>query len=537
MQGKDMYLSFNLEPIYEGANFNINNQDKVGITGVNGAGKTTLFNVILGNIKLDAGKLIISNNKRLGYLPQEVTFYKDETVYEYLLSGRPIKKLETDIADLYTKINTLQDNKEINKYLKIIGKKQEELEHLDYYNYENVLLNLIDNMHIDISMLDQKVSDLSGGQKSKIAFAKLIYSNADILMLDEPTNHLDIDTRDFIINYLKNYQGMILVISHDINFLDAITTKTMYLDKVTHLITVYDGNYSEFKKKYDKQKELMIRKQSQEEKEYNRLREIVLHYSNSSGKRKKMAQDREKKLSKLADNMIKVSDNYKQVKVRFKMLQENSSIPLTVNNLTFHYPNKDDLYDNLSFLINKKERFLIIGENGTGKSTLLKLITKVLKPIKGDIHYGNKEIISYYAQEQENLDPNKSIIDNVKLPNLSLNEIRGYLSRFLFNGDDILKLVKVLSPGEKARVSLCKVIMAQANLILLDEPTNHLDPETQEIIGANFHEYPGTIIMVSHNPSFVKKVGVDRMLILPSGKITNYDEELLYKYHTLNDLH
>src|SRR5574344_760147 len=398
MQGKDMCFSFNLETIYDHANFNINALDKVGITGVNGAGKTTLFNIILGNLKLDSGKLIITNNKRIGYLPQEIVINDDLSVYDYLLEGRPIKELESDIAHLYERISELTDNKEIDKLLKIIGKKQLFLESYDYYNYENILLNIIDKMHIDLDLLNLKVNDLSGGQKSKIAFARLLYANPDILLLDEPTNHLDIDTRSYIINYLKNYKGMVLVISHDTSFLNEVTNKTMYLDKVSHDITVYDGNYQEFMKKYKTLKELKERQIKAQEEERDRLRAIVLHYSNSSGNRKKMAQDREKKLIKLEQTMGHSEEQYKTIKMNFKPLQDNSNIPLTVNNLTFGY--KELLYDNLSFLINKKERFLIVGENGVGKSTLLKLIIGLLKPLNGDIILGNKEILAYYEQEQ-----------------------------------------------------------------------------------------------------------------------------------------
>ena len=530
MYGKNMYLSFLNEEIYEDAEFNIEPLDKVGITGVNGAGKTTLFKVILGNIKLDKGTLY-TGNKVIGYLPQEVEFTHNENVYEYLLSARPIKKLEDEIAELYTKISDSKDQKYIDKTLKVIAKKQEVLETLDYYNYENILLNIIDKMHIDLELLEKNMEELSGGQKSKIAFAHLLYSKSDILLLDEPTNHLDLETRDYIINYLKNYKGMVLIISHDIPFLNSITNKTMYLDKTTHKITMYKGNYDEFMKKYNLQKELRNRMIENQEKEAARLRDIVLLYSNSSGKRKRMAQDRQKKLAKLEENILKKDVEYKKVRMNLKPLVEPDKVPLSLNNIDFNYDGQSDLYNNLSFVISPRERFLIVGENGVGKSTLLKLIVGLLKPSRGSIYYGKKTEIAYYAQEQENLDLDKTILENVKDNSLSDKEIRSYLGGFLFTNDDVYKKVAVLSPGEKARVCLCKLMIKRANLLLLDEPTNHLDPETQRIIGENFKNYEGTIIMVSHNPAFVSAVGVSRMLLLPSGKITNFESELLYKYH------
>ena len=244
-----------------------------------------------------------------------------------------------------------------------------------------------------------------------------------------------------------------------------------------------------------------------------------------------MAQDRQKKLAKLEENILKKDVEYKKVRMNLKPLVEPDKVPLSLNNIDFNYENQSDLYNNLSFVISPRERFLIVGENGVGKSTLLKLIVGLLKPSRGSIYYGKKTEIAYYAQEQENLDLDKTVLENVKDNSLSDKEIRSYLGGFLFTNDDVYKKVAVLSPGEKARVCLCKLMIKRANLLLLDEPTNHLDPETQRIIGESFKNYEGTIIMVSHNPAFVSAVGVSRMLLLPSGKITNFESELLYKYH------
>ena len=224
----------------------------------------------------------------------------------------------------------------------------------------------------------------------------------------------------------------------------------------------------------------------------------------------------------------------KKVRFNIKPLREGSKIPVKVNNISFHYPDSKKLYDNLSFLINNKERFLIVGENGVGKSTLLKLLVGQLLPDEGNIWFGSKTDIAYYAQEQELLDLNKSVLENVDRSGYSEKELRTLLGSFLFFGDEVFKKVNVLSPGERARIALCKVMLQKGNLLLLDEPTNHLDPETQKIIGENFRSYEGSIILVSHNPSFVESIGIDRMLILPSGKITNYSKETLEYYYHLN---
>ncbi len=534
MYGEHMNLKFHLETIYDDASFRIENKDKVGIVGVNGAGKTTLFKVILKKEELNQGKIVIPRNTRIGYLPQEIVLEdKDITVFDYLLDARPIEKLNKKLEQLYIDV-AVANGKEQDKLLKEISKTQEKLEYYDCYEAESILFTIISNMNIDSELLDMKLKDLSGGQKSKIAFAHLLYSAPEIMLLDEPTNHLDTTTRDYITNYLKNYKGMVLIISHDVSFLNAIVNKIMHIDKVSHKIEMYRGNYSDYLKKSTKQKELKERLIEQQEKEVAKLREFVLQYSNSSGKRKRIAESREKLLAKKEKEMLERDKTYKRVKLRLQPEKEGSKIPLKVNNISFGYPNSKELIHNLSFLINKKERFLIVGENGVGKSTLLKLLVGKLKPLEGNIWYGSKTDMAYYAQEQETLDLDKTVLENVENQSYTEKELRTILGSFLFHGDDVFKKVAVLSPGEKARIALCQVMLKRANLLLLDEPTNHLDPETQELIGENFKNYEGGIILVSHNPSFVEAIGIDRMLILPQGKITNYSKELLEYYYKLN---
>lgn len=532
MRGSNLNLSFGLNEIYKDAEFIINENDKVGIVGVNGAGKSTLFHVIMGDIKLDSGKIIFPKNKSIGYLPQEIVVSTNISVLDYLLSARPIEKLQTELVKLYEDVAVAKE-KEQNKILKEIAKTQELLEYYDCYNAENILFEIIDNMHIDVDLLDLKMSDLSGGQKSKIAFAHLLYSGSSILLLDEPTNHLDVETREYVTNYLKNYKGSVLVISHDVDFLNSIVNKIMYIDKANKNISLYNGNYNDYLKKTEMlklNKEKLIEKQ---EREQEKLRSIVLQYSNSSGKRKRMAQSREKLLSKKMKDNIERDKEYKSVKIKIKTERDGSKIPLSVNNIDFGYDKL--LIKNLSFVINNKERFLIVGENGVGKTTLLKLIMGILKVQNGNIKFGSKTDIAYYAQEQEFLDLEKTVLENIDDKAYSVNELRTMLGSFLFFGDDVFKRVKVLSPGEKARLSLLKIMLKKANLLLLDEPTNHLDPETQKIIGQNFADYEGTIILVSHNKNFVNQIGIDRMLILPSGKITNYSDELLDYYYKVNN--
>lgn len=534
MRAKSISLSFGTEIIYEDANFYLNEHEKTGIVGVNGAGKTTLFHVLLKEIFLDHGEISWEEKRRIGYLPQEIQLEsKEETVFEYLYHARPIEELEQKQVRLYEKIATCS-NSEQKKYMKELEKVENLLDYFDRYQAENLLFEMIDKMNIDSNLLDKKISELSGGQKSKIAFAHLLYSKPDVLLLDEPTNHLDQDTRNYIVSYLKDYKGMILVISHDIEFLNEIVDNILFLDKTTHQIKNYKGNYTTFLKRREEEKEQKERIIQKQEKEEEKLRNIVLHYSNSSGKRKRMAQSREKMLEKKQSEKLERDIVYKTVKLKIKPERDGSKIPLKVNNICFSYDENTPIIQNLSFVISKNERFLIVGENGVGKSTLLKLLVSALTPKEGHIWYGSKTDIAYYAQEQEELDPNRTILENVTSKGYSERELRTVLGNFLFFNDDVFKKVSVLSPGEKARVALAKIILKRANLLLLDEPTNHLDPETQRIIGENFKNYEGTILMVSHNPFFVESIGIDRMLILPKGKITNYDASKLREYSTKN---
>lgn len=535
MKGSHMFLSFGLEEIYVDASFQLETMDKVGVVGVNGAGKTTLFRVILQEVNLEKGSLSYDRKKRVGYLPQEIVLEDlERSVLDYLLQARPILKLEQDLTALYEAV-AVATGREQERLLKQIGETQELLEYYDCYNAETVLFRILEDMKIDLDLLDLRLKDLSGGQKSKIAFAHLLYANPEILLLDEPTNHLDLETRDYITNYLKEYQGMVLIISHDVAFLNAIIQKTLYLNKVTHQLKVYEGNYDSYLKKMKQEQEAREHLIEKQEKEEEKLRAIVLQYSNSSGKRKRMAQSREKLLEKKRQSYIERETAYKRVHFTLTPNREGSKIPLKVNNLSFHYPNQDFLYQNLSFILSNQEKFLIVGENGVGKSTLLKLIVGKLKPEEGSIWFGNKTDLAYYAQELEILDPEQSILKNMEKRGYSEKELRTMLGSFLFFGDDVFKLVKVLSPGEKARVALCKVLLERPNLLLLDEPTNHLDPETQTLIAENFKEYPGSIILVSHNVAFASHIGINRILLLPSGKIMNYDESILTKYQSLNE--
>ncbi len=538
MKIENLCMSFGTQTIFDNISFQINNNDKVGIIGVNGAGKSTLFNILLGNITPDAGNITLNSKIKLGYLPQVImddASNEEETVFEYLLEGRPIKELKEELNSLYEAIANLDNEYELKKYYKKINRVSELLEYYDEYNAEGSLLKIISGMNIDDNLLDLKLKNISGGQKSKVAFARLLYSNPEIMLLDEPTNHLDLDTKDYIINYLKNYHGIILVISHDIEFLNEVTKKTLYVDKIKHNVEMYNGNYEKYIKIKNERDLAKKRLYERQQKEEEKLKGIIAKYIRGNEKKANIAKDRIKKLEKLESEKVELEKKNKYTKFNMKINRPSYSVPIKCNNLTFGYDEENLLYENLNFDLSRGEKLLVVGENGIGKTTLLRLIMGYLKPLEGNIEITEKTDIAYYAQEHEILEPNKTILENFANFGLADYEIRRMLGSFLFSGDDIFKKVEVLSPGERSRVALAKISLTGANTLLLDEPTNHLDPMTQLIISDTFKNYEGTMLVVSHNLDFVDNLNINRMLLLPSGRITYYDRDIVMHYEMLEE--
>lgn len=534
MQLKELTMSFGNQTLFENVTLTINENSKIGVVGVNGAGKSTFFKLIMKRLEPDYGKIILKNNERVSLLPQVISDEipnLDITVFDYLLEGRPIEKINKELQKTYEQISLGLNLEELFKRTEKLQKK---LEYWEYLSAESSLLKIISGMNISDELLYQKLNTLSGGQKSKVAFARLLYSKPEIILLDEPTNHLDFETKTYVINYLKNYKGTVFIISHDNQFLDAVTDKILFLDKRTKGIELYSGNYQTFRRKLLEIEENLKRKAHLQEKEEEKLKKIVNLYSNSSGNRKKMAQDREKRLEKLLKEKIELKPVLKSAKLELTLNRESNNIPLKVQNLCFKYNGEKNLINELTFSLGKGEKFLIVGENGVGKSTLLKLIVDELKPLSGIIEKGSKTDIAYYAQEHELLDNNKTIIENFNHLNIEEKKLRSFLGRFLFYGDDVFKKVKVLSPGERSRVALALISLSGSNFLVLDEPTNHLDLETQEIIASTFKDYKGTMLIVSHNPSFIDFLGIDRILILPTGEICYYDKKILEYYNKIN---
>lgn len=535
---KNLNLSFGIQPIFTSISLNIPDNEKIGIVGDNGAGKTTFLKMILKEIEPDSGTIIFTKKAKMGYLPQVITDEipnNDMLVFDYLLEGRPISKLEKEITRLYEKTINASTN-EVNSILKKIGNLQMELDFYEPYTAEETLLEIIGGMNIDDNLLYTRISNLSGGQKSKIAFARLLYSKSDLMLLDEPTNHLDFETKEYVTNYLKNYNGSLYVISHDIDFLDKITSKTLFLDKITHNMELFNGSYSKFMHILEERQVFLEKQYDLQEKERIRLQKIVDKYIHGNEKKARIAKDRQKKLEKLESQKIDIPKIGKVANISLEQERESTSKPLQIKDLCFKYSEKDKgmLLYKINVDILRGEKFLIVGENGVGKSTLLKLIIGQLNPTSGSIIFGAKTDIGYYAQEHELLDFNKNVFENLDEFDLTDNERREVLGKFLFCGDDLYKKVSILSPGERSRLSLAKLTLKKANLLILDEPTNHLDPKMQKKIAQVLKTFTGTLIVVSHNPEFVDNLGISRTLILPKGKIDYYQKGIVEYYQNLN---
>ena len=528
---KNLEKSFDSNVIFKNLNFSVQDGEKVAVVGLNGAGKSTLFRILLNQIDSDAGEFYMGKSPRIGWMPQtidELNLPDDVIVYDFLRSGRPLAEIERRMTEIYTKMAEGDDSEEL---LQQLGVCQSEFEYWDGYTAESELETMIDQMGIDRQNLNKKLGELSGGQKSKISFIRTLYSRPSILFLDEPTNHLDAASREWMTDYLVSTDASVIFISHDEEFINKVADKTLYLDAMMHTGTLYGFGYKRFLRTLAETNESLERQLQKQMREINRIQAFVDSQRGKSGKAKRQAQSREKMLDKMRQNLVVAPTEKKDIDLELSPNREADILPITVENLNFSYVANKKVIKNLTFSLNRGEKFLIVGENGAGKSTLLKLLYKILKPDSGIVRIGKKTDLGYYAQEYETLNPNITILENASsVTNISTSKLRSVLNHFNFVGDKVKQSVKTMSPGERSRLELAKLCLGGANVLLLDEPTNHLDVATKKTIAQSFSEYGGTLIIVSHDLEFLKHLGIDRMLMLPSGRLQFFDENVVRRY-------
>lgn len=528
---KNLEKSFDSNVIFKNLNFSVQDGEKVAVVGLNGAGKSTLFRILLNQIDSDAGEFYMGKSPRIGWMPQtidELNLPDDVIVYDFLRSGRPLAEIERRMTEIYTKMAEGDDSEEL---LQQLGVCQSEFEYWDGYTAESELETMIDQMGIDRQNLNKKLGELSGGQKSKISFVRTLYSRPSILFLDEPTNHLDAASREWMTDYLVATDASVIFISHDEEFINKVADKTLYLDAMMHTGTLYGFGYKRFLRTLAETNESLERQLQKQMREINRIQAFVDSQRGKSGKAKRQAQSREKMLDKMCQNLVVAPMEKKDIDLELSPNREADILPIMVENLNFSYVANKKVIKNLTFSLNRGEKFLIVGENGAGKSTLLKLLYKILKPDSGIVRIGKKTDLGYYAQEYETLNPNITILENASsVTNIGTSKLRSVLNHFNFVGDKVKQSVKTMSPGERSRLELAKLCLGGANVLLLDEPTNHLDVATKKTIAQSFSEYGGTLIIVSHDLEFLKHLGIDRMLMLPSGRLQFFDENVVRRY-------
>lgn len=530
--------SFNDQVIFSDATFHINDGERAALVGSNGTGKTTLLRIIVGELTADGGEITTAKDKTIGYLPQQQGYHSENSIYEELLE---VKK---DIVELDRSIRALEQQMpqasgdELEALLEKYHRLQTEFEARDGYACKSQIMGIINGLGFDGADVDQCINTLSGGQKTRVALGKLLLLEPDLLILDEPTNHLDLSSIEWLENYLANYKGSVLIVSHDRYFLDRISEKVIEIDHGT--ITVFSGNYSDYAKKKEQLRN-NLRKQYENYERTVKHQEAVIEKLRSFNREKsiKRAESREKMLEKMTP-VEKPAEQGRTIHFELSPEKVSGHDVLFVEDFAKSF-GENHLFEHVTFDLRRGQRAAIIGKNGTGKTTLLKILCQELPPDRGSARFGTNVEIGYYDQEHNVLHDDKTIFDEIHddYPDLNNTKIRNVLAAFLFTGDDVYKKISLLSGGEKGRVSLAKLMLSKANLLLLDEPTNHLDIESKEILEEALNNYTGTVLFVSHDRYFIQKTAT-KILDLTGNALLSYDGDYawyLEKKETVEQLH
>lgn len=529
LQVSGIIKRFGVDPILDGVNLQILERERIGLVGVNGAGKSTLLKIVAGEMSYDGGQIFKSKETTLGYLAQNSGLQSDRSIWEEMMNvfahltqaEAELRQMEQDIADPAQ----MEDEKKYADLLERYAKRSDWFKDHGGYEMETRIRSILHGMGFGEFSPNTPIATLSGGQKTRLALARILLQAPDLLMLDEPTNYLDIATLTWLEDYLRGYSGALLVVSHDRYFLDRLVTTIVEIER--HRSKKYTGNYSRYIELKAAEYESQMKQYEKQQDEISKMEEFVQKNIVRASTTKR-AQSRRKALDKM-ERLDKPMGDLKKAHFSFETAVMSGKEVLRVDQLSVAYDEASPLFRNVSFDLRRGETVALIGPNGIGKSTMLKCLTGSLRPVSGEIQWGTKVQIGYYDQEQTGLNPSNTVLEELwsAYPGMEEARIRTVLGNFLFSGDDVLKKISALSGGEKARVSLSKLMLKEANMLILDEPTNHLDLFAKEVLEAALMDYEGTLLFISHDRYFLNKMAERIVELHPGGTehyLGNYDD-------------
>ena len=512
--------SFGTDVILDDISFHIEDYEKTAIVGINGAGKSTLLKIIVGELSADQGEITLSKGKTLGYLAQHQDLTSHRTIYEELLEvKRSVLQMEERIRSLELEMKHAK-GEQLEKMLETYTRLTHQFELENGYSCQSEIIGVLKGLGFSEEDFKREISTLSGGQKTRVSLGKLLLSKPDIILLDEPTNHLDMESIAWLETYLLNYKGAVIIVAHDRYFLDRVVTKIIELD-LGHG-SVFQGNYSVYSQKKALVRQAQMKAYLNQQQEIRHQEEVIAKLKSFNREKSiKRAESREKMLAKI-EVLEKPTEVNDEMNIRLEPDITSGNDVLTIKNLGKSFGH-NHLFSHVDIDIKRGERVAVIGSNGTGKTTLLKIINQMLPADTGEITFGTKVHIGYYDQEHQVLHMEKTLFDELQdtYPDLNNTRVRNILAAFLFTGDDVFKRIGDLSGGERGRVSLAKLMLSNANFLILDEPTNHLDITSKEILEHALNQYTGTVLYVSHDRYFINQTAT-RILELTGETFLNY---------------
>lgn len=519
-------LQFGGKYLFRDVNYRISSGDKISLVGSNGTGKTSLLRIINAELEPESGKILRQKNISIGYLPQEQVTHSERTLLDEALSALTdiikLQKKEKELSDKLSNENLNEEER--NDLINQLGEVHHRLEELDSFTASSKVEKILLGLGFEVSDFNKLTDHFSGGWQMRIALAKILISQNDVLLMDEPTNHLDVDSLEWLINFLKSYRGALVVVSHDKNFIDQVTNKT--LEIFNGKFYSYSGGYDSYLKYKAERDQLTINLYEQQQRKIKDTQRFIERFRYKNTKAKQV-QSRIKQLEKL--ELIELPEDNSEISIRFPEPPQSGRVNIELKNIFKAYGD-NQVFNDIEFKVDRGEKIAFVGPNGAGKTTLAKIIAGVMDFDKGERIVGHNTLISYYAQDvADNLDTELEIIETLDgiSPEKTIGQLRSLLGSFLFTGDDVFKKVGVLSGGEKSRVALCKILLTKSNFIILDEPTNHLDYSSKQILQNALINFSGSLILVSHDIDFLRPL-VNRVVDIRKGVIKNYPGNINY---------